>query len=436
MSTTSNDVDAFNCAVLVLGDLNRSPRMLNHCVALSSSFPNINEISLIGFNGGDLRNDIVSDKKVKVYYIPEKLNNRLKKLPRFLFLLSAFLRIIIQIFTLFYMLFTIPRPKFILLQNPPGIPAMFICYIISKLRRCKFIIDWHNYGYTILQVNKRNAIICKIAYLYEKIFSKVSHMNFCVSQAEQKDLKKVFGIDAICLPDRPVKNLFKFLDEKEAREIYNKYKDTLSPLLVDNKDKRPITMISSTSWTPDEDFGMLLNCFIKTEKMLLDDPKIKKDDLKKVLFLITGRGPMKEEFMKKVEEAKLSIFDVRSIWLDSDDYPKLLSLVDLGVSLHYSSSGIDLPMKVVDMFSACLPAAAVYYPTIVELVKEEENGFLFKNEEDLCKLLKTVIEEFSSKGHYEKIDLFRQNLKKALNDNDWVSQWKERVKPEIMSKFN
>ena len=113
MSTTSNDVDAFNCAVLVLGDLNRSPRMLNHCVALSSSFPNINEISLIGFNGGDLRNDIVSDKKVKVYYIPEKLNNRLKKLPRFLFLLSAFLRIIIQIFTLFYMLFTIPRPKFI-----------------------------------------------------------------------------------------------------------------------------------------------------------------------------------------------------------------------------------------------------------------------------------------------------------------------------------
>ena len=31
---------------------------------------------------------------------------------------------------------------------------------------------------------------------------------------------------------------------------------------------------------------------------------------------------------------------------------------------------------------------------------------------------------------------WKRNLKKALNDNDWVSQWKERVKPEIMSKFN
>jgi beta-1,4-mannosyltransferase len=157
-----------------------------------------------------------------------------------------------------------------------------------------------------------------------------------------------------------------------------------------------------------------------------------KEGLKKVLFLITGRGPMKEEFMLKVKETKLQIFNVKSIWLDSDDYPKLLSLVDLGVSLHYSSSGIDLPMKVVDMFSACLPAAAIYFPTIGELVKEEENGFLFKNEEDLAKLLVNVVEEFSFKGHHEKIDMYRKNLKKALNENDWTTQWVNNVKPEII----
>ena len=51
----------FNCAVLVVGDLNRSPRMLNHCAAISNSFDNVKEISLIGFNGGDLRNDILSN---------------------------------------------------------------------------------------------------------------------------------------------------------------------------------------------------------------------------------------------------------------------------------------------------------------------------------------------------------------------------------------
>ena len=87
------------------------------------------------------------------------------------------------------------------------------------------------------------------------------------------------------------------------------------------------------------------------------------------------------------------------------------------------------------MFSAALPAAAVYFPTIVELVKEEENGFLFKTEEDLCKILKKVIEEYSFNGHYDKIDQYRANLKKSLNDNDWVSQWKVNVKPEIDTKF-
>src|SRR5689334_14262949 len=108
-------------------------------------------------------------------------------------------------------------------------------------------------------------------------------------------------------------------------------------------------MISSTSWTPDEDFGMLLTSFIEIEKYF---DKESKERIKPVLFLITGKGPMKESFMKKLEETNLKYFNVKSIWLDSDDYPKILGSADLGVCLHYSSSGYDLPMKVVDMFAA------------------------------------------------------------------------------------
>lgn len=71
---------------------------------------------------------------------------------------------------------------------------------------------------------------------------------------------------------------------------------------------------------------------------------------------------------------------IETVWLDADDYPILLSLCNLGVCLHYSSSGLDLPMKVVDMFGAGIPVLAVNYRCIGELVKNNKNGYTFNND--------------------------------------------------------
>jgi len=222
----SKETKNLNAAVLVLGDLNRSPRMLNHCKAISECLPNVKQISLIGFNGGDIRSDIKNNEKIRPFYISEPLKKLFNSLPRIMFPIVAIVKVLLQILILLYtLLFKIPKPDFLILQNPPGIPTIFICAIVCFLRRSKFIIDWHNYGFTILKVNKRNKLICYIARLYEIILAKTSHLNFCVSENMQKDLKQNMNINSIVLHDRALKGVFKKLNIEESHELFQKYQE-------------------------------------------------------------------------------------------------------------------------------------------------------------------------------------------------------------------
>jgi beta-1,4-mannosyltransferase len=73
-------------------------------------------------------------------------------------------------------------------------------------------------------------------------------------------------------------------------------------------------------------------------------------------------------FEQRNTQAWEGMINIKTVWLDVDDYPKIVASADLGVCLHFSSSGYDLPMKVVDMFSAKLPCLAYNYLCIEELV--------------------------------------------------------------------
>ena len=68
--------------------------------------------------------------------------------------------------------------------------------------------------------------------------------------------------------------------------------------------------------------------------------------LPRLLILVTGKGPQREHYQRQMAALRLQHVAFRTLWLEAQDYPLLLGSADLGISLHTSSSGLDLPMKV------------------------------------------------------------------------------------------
>lgn len=123
---------------------------------------------------------------------------------------------------------------------------------------------------------------------------------------------------------------------------------------VQYKAQRQAILVSSTSWTPDEDFGILLKALQAYEETALAEPLI----YPQLLCIITGKGPQKEHYADEITKLKWQMVSVITPWLEIEDYPSVLASADLGVCLHWSTSGLDLPMKVVDMFGSGLPVCA------------------------------------------------------------------------------
>ena len=356
---------------------------------------------------------------------------------------SYILKATLQAFFLLIPLLASKRPSAILVQNPPSIPTLMCVYFVSRLRNCKFVIDWHNYGFSILALNvKQESLLVRIARKYERFFGRLSDFNLCVTKSMKEDLKTNWEIDATTHYDRPPlrfsptavdKRHELFLKLSPSYEVFKPSDDEISSksgtqFTIENetgspqlRDDRAALIVSSTSWTEDEDFRLLLDALDK-----YDTGFDAGQNLPRIVCAITGKGPMKEHYIGVIKSKNWNHVRVCTPWLESDDYPVLLGSADLGICLHTSSSGLDLPMKVVDMFGCGLPVCAVDFKCLHELVQHERNGMVFRDadqlHEQLCQLLKGFPHSCSELNKLRENVLQHSKLR-------WEECWQRDVLP-------
>ncbi|CAK7265107.1 mannosyltransferase [Sporothrix epigloea] len=418
---------AVQVQVLVLGDVGRSPQ-------------------------SDLLDEL--DQHARLTKVPlSPTPAMLRKLP---FVVGGPLKVIWQVLDLFLILAYRTRPaQWLLVQNPPSIPTLAIAALVARLRGTRLLIDWHNYGWSILAGTRgpKHPFV-GVAKWYETVFGRLGHAHLAVTTAMANQLRKApYSLPAstrlAVLHDRPA-DIFQPVPISStfppttrgpeiARILSESCKDdVVVGLLLANKKTK--VLVSSTSWTPDEDFQLLLDALVQYVQNV---PADHQDGRRPpVLAIITGKGPQKAMYERRLAqlatEGQLPPMEiaVRTAFLPMGDYARLLALADLGVCLHMSSSGVDLPMKVVDMFGAGLPVAAYSaYESFGELVREGDNGRGFTTSKELAglfaRLLDTrskVADNIGYGGGQDELDHLRQG---ALHESTlrWPEEWYRVVSP-------
>ncbi|KAI1265668.1 glycosyltransferase family 33 protein [Xylariaceae sp. FL1019] len=365
--------------ILVLGDIGRSPRMQYHALSIAKHGCNVH---LVGYLDSSPHPELIDNPRVTIHALtgtPKALMS--SAIP---FVVAGPLKVLWQIFAVIRVLgYTTPPSTWLLVQNPPTIPTLAVGWAISLLRNTDLMVDWHNYGWTILAGTKGHTHpLVKVSKSYECILGEiVSTANITVTHAMKAELQgSPYNITSPIhvLHDRPAaifQPLKHVSERKQFLEDISCLKDFSSSILAGTTR----LMVSSTSWTPDEDFSLLLDALVTYAKA---------DAAVPIVAVITGKGPQKEYYERRIRElfkaGKLPNICIMTTWLSLENYARLLSCADLGVCLHMSSSGVDLPMKVVDMFGAGLPVVAYSgYKSIDELVLEGTNGYGFETADEL-----------------------------------------------------
>ena len=354
--------------------------MQYHALALAV---NEGDVDLVGLEGAPVHAALTAESRLRSHRLPDRGFASRHSHGRRRFVWMSVARASTQASRLFATLMRLPKPNVILVQNPPSTPTLAVSWLVARMRGARLVIDWHNLSHTILAVplGDQHRAVRALA-RSERRWGRRADGHLAVSRALADWLQREWKIKATVLYDRPAGFL-----AKSPLEVSNELWQRLARDHHLGPRRIPL-VVCPTSWTPDEDFDLLLEALERAERARVAAHGSGDGQSPDLAVILTGRGQLKTDFERRLSRRDFKRLAVRTAWLEPNDYPVIVGMADAGLCLHQSSSGLDLPMKLADFRGVGVPVCAYdYAPVLNEAITPGQEGITFRDPGELSAVL-------------------------------------------------
>src|SRR5262245_27277523 len=292
------DASHMRVAVVVLGDLGRSPRMLYHAKALAAQGA---DVDLVGYVDSALPSSVRDNQRIAVHSVGGPSTPRSGQVSRSRYLAAATWRGVAVAASLAKLLmWRLAQPDVILVQNPPGVPVLAIAWLACRMRSARLLIDWHNLTYAMLSLRLGSGhLLVRAVRWYEGVFGRKADTNLFVSAAMQKELGDEFHMKGVAFRDRPAE-AFDAITSGERERIRH---ELCGRLDLTTTSSTFAMAVSPSSWTADEDFDLLIDAVTSCEALVKTQEQ-NGGSFPALLVLLTGRGPLRQHYERQIANRK------------------------------------------------------------------------------------------------------------------------------------
>lgn len=385
------------------------------------------DVDLVGLEGTPLSRRITDDPRLTVHRIKGTRLRIRRSLYGSSYAVAGLFDAVRLSLRLWKTLRRLPRPDIVLVQNPPAFPTFAVTWWSLRHRGVRFFIDWHNLGYTLLRLRLGHwhpAI--RLARWLERRDARRVEANLCVSRGLAAFLESRFGVtNAHVLYDRPASPFVPI--ERVDRE---RHRQALFARLGVHAETVGF-VVCPTSWTEDEDFDVIIDAVVRLEHRIRGwEAAGRGRRFPDLVVLVTGDGERRAEFERRFAGLPARRIQLRARWLEPEDYPRVVGSADLGLCLHRSSSGLDIPMKIADLFGAGVPVLALDYGAcLAERVRHGDNGLLFSTAEQLADIVFDLFESYPT--DQKRLERLRAGARKSARPT-WEEGWTREARPVFL----